>query len=180
MFRFILPITFIFFAASLYFSYIGPGFDKIDAVNKEIDSLNGTLSKQKKDIDKRLVELKKQMDSISSEDEEKLNRLVPQKNDFDEAGFVNDINNIASLHNVEQLDSVQFSSQLNVAADDNIESYGTFKMRFNIEGTYDEFIAFMKDIEKNEQLIDVDITSFQSTDEGIYDYGVSLITYWLN
>ena len=180
MFRFILPITFIFFAASLYFSYIGPGFDKIDAINKDISSLNKTLSKQKKDIDKKLAELEKQTDSISPEDEKKLDRLVPQKSDFDEAGFVNDMNNIASLHNVEQLDSVQFSSQLNAATDNNTEEYGTFKMRFNVEGTYDEFIAFMKDVERNEQLIDVDITSFQSTDTGIYKYGVSLVTYWLN
>ena len=179
MFRFILPITFIFFAASLYFSYISPSFNKIDAINEDIVSFKNTLSKKEGEIDKKLAELEEQTDRIGPEDEEKLNRLVPKKSDFDEAGFVNDVNNIASLHNM-RLDGVQFSNQSSVIIGDDIKNYGTFKMRFNIEGTYGKFIAFMKDIERNEQLIDVDITSFQSAETDIYNYGVSLVTYWLN
>ena len=180
MFKFILPITFIFLAVSLYFSYINPGFDKIDAINKEIVSLNDTLSEKEEEIDKKLAKLKKQMASISSEDEEKLDRLVPQRSDFDEAGFVNDMNNIASLHDMKQLDDVQFSNQSSTVIDEDFKDYGTFKVRFNIEGAYDKFIVFLKDIEKNEQLVDVEVTSFQSDETGVYKYGVSLVTYWLN
>ena len=180
MFRFILPTTFIFFAISLYFSYIGPSFNKIEAINTNIASLNETLSFQKKEIDDKLAELNEQLESISLEDEEKLYRLVPQKSDFDEAGFINDMNNIASLHNM-RLDGVQFSNQSSIISEgDDTEDYGVFNMRFNVEGTYNKFITFMKDIEKSEQLLDVGITSFQSTDTGIYNYGVSLVTYWLN
>ena len=166
MFRFILPITFIFFAASLYFSYIGPGFNKIDVINKDINILNDTLSIQKKEVKEKLAELKKKMDSISPEDEEKLDRLVPLRDDFDEAGFVYDMNTIAFIHNM-RIDDVQFSNQSSAIIDD-VRDYGIFQMRFNVEGTYDKFIAFMKDIERNEQLLDVNVTSFQSAETGIY------------
>ena len=178
MFKFILPITFIFFAASLYFSYIGPGFNKIDVINKDIDALKDTLSIQKEEVKEKLADLKEQMDSITLEDEEKLDRLVPEKNDFDEARFVYDMNTIAFMHNM-RIDKVQFSSQPSTIDSDS-RDYGTFQMRFNVEGAYDKFIAFMEDIERNEQLIDVNITSFQSKETGIYNYGVSLVTYWLN
>ncbi|MCK5591001.1 MAG: hypothetical protein KAI72_03505 [Candidatus Pacebacteria bacterium] len=188
MLRFILPITFIFFAVSLYFSYIGPSFDKIEAANVEITSLNETLSKNKGEIEDRLNDLEEQWNSISTDDKEKLYRLVPNKSDFNEAAFINDMNNIASLHNM-RLDGVGFSNQSELTSDSSEDSedaedfsgnFGVFTMSFNVEGTYHKFIEFLKDIERSEQLIDVNVTSFNSTDTGLYNYGVSLVTYWLN
>ena len=184
MFRFILPITLIFFAASLYFSYIGPSFNKIEAANMEIDSLNKTLSTQEEKIKERLDDLEKQWDSISTKDKEKLYRLVPDKNDFNDAAFINDINSIASLHNM-RLDGVSLSGQPNATGEagetsDSLEDYGVLTMSFGVEGTYNKFIEFMKDIERSEQLIDVSVTSFSSEDTGLYNYRVSLVTYWLN
>ena len=178
MFRFILPITFILFAASLYFSYISPTSNKIEVAKEEIASLNKTLSTQEEKIKERLSELKEQMDSISDKDKEKLYLLVPDKSAFNEAAFINDMNKIASLHSM-RLDGVSFSSQLG-AVEDSSEEYGVFTMSFGVEGTYHKFIEFVKDLERSEQLIDVNVTSFQSTDTGLYNYGVSLVTYWLN
>jgi len=179
MFRFILPITFLFFAGSLYFDYISPSFDKIDAVNKEVADLKGTLDTKREKINERIAELEKQMESISPEDEERLNVLVPLKSDFDEAAFISNMNSIASLHNM-KLKGVQFSGGPKKTLEDSAEAYGSFTMRFNVEGSYSEFIKFMRDIEKSEPLLDVDVISFSSSETDSYNYGVSLATYWLN
>lgn len=183
MFRFILPTILLLFAASLYISYISPGFDEIKEIRQDIQTASSTLAVRKEEIEDELTKLKNKVDSISPENKAKLARLIPLQEDFDDAGFVNDMNNIAIRHNL-VVDGVQFSSQSVVAADGNIsgnafENYGTFKMSFGVESTYKEFILFMYDIEKNEQLIDVDLTSFKTSDTGIYKYEVSLVTYWL-
>ncbi len=186
MIRLILPITLLFFAVSLYFSYFVPSFNKINILNEDINRATNTLNVQKKQIEERLIELKGQINSIDSKDIEKLNRLLPQQEDFNEAEFINEINDIAAKHGM-AVEGVQFSSnQSNLANKEingSIEYYGTFKMNFNITGTYRKFVDFMKDIERSEQLTDVDISSFQSNqteNEDSYKYSVSITTYWLN
>jgi len=179
MFRFILPITFLFFAGSLYFEYIAPSFDKIDSANEEVANLKNTLDTNKQEIEKKIADLEKQMESISPEDEERLNLLVPLKNNFDEAAFISRMNSIAALNNM-NLKGVQFSGGPDETLKDDVEDYGVFTMRFNVEGSYSKFIEFMIDIERSEPLLDVDVISFSSADKDDYNYGVSLSTYWLN
>ena len=188
MLRFIFPIVLLLFAASLYISYIGPGFDEIKEIKQDIQTASSTLAVRKKEIEDELSKLKSKVDSIDSEDQEKLARLIPQQEDFDEAGFVNDMNNIAIMHKL-VIEGVRFSNQLTTAdgadndaggvSEDVFGDVGIFSMSFGVESTYDEFILFMNDIEKNEQLIDVDLMSFNTSDTGVYKYEVSLVTYWL-
>ena len=190
MFKFILPTILLFFSISLYVSYIGPGFDEIGDLNKDIEMASSTLAIQKERIETELAELKSHIDSIDIKDKEKLDRLVPRQDDFNEAGFINDMNNIAIKHSL-VIDGVSFSNQSSLigntdstgdtdnTAGNRTGDYGTFKMNFGVESTYKEFILFMKDIERNEQLIDVDVTSFSTADTGVYNYSVSLSTYWL-
>jgi len=198
MFRFIFPIILLFFAASLYFDYIKPSALRIEVLSEDIKKMDVALDTQKADIEKALAELKKDKDSIDLKDIEKLDRLVPKQNDFDEAVFVNDMNNIAIKHGM-VIKNMQLSNQSSATNDtnntenaggsddtDNADSsddikgdYGTFKLQFSVDSTYKEFIKFMKAIERNEQLMDVNITSFQGTDEGDYSYRVALTAYWL-
>ena len=186
MFRFIFPIILLFFSASLYFDYIVPSSDKIEVLNKDIKKTNIALDTQKGDIEETLAKLKEDKESIDPEKIKKLNRLVPQQSDFDEAVFANDMNNIAIRHGM-VINNIQLSNQSSVtknsdSADntDNINGgYGMFKMQFSVESSYKEFIKFMKEIEQNEQLMDVNVTSFQGKDEGDYNYSVALTTYWL-
>ncbi len=187
MFRFIFPIILLFFATSLYFDYISPSSDKIETLNEDIRKTNTALAVQRKDIEEILAELKNNKDSIDPEKIEKFNRLVPQQEDFDEAVFVNDMNNIAIKYGM-VINNIQVSSQSKIAdstadnaTDDNNgdSGYGTFKIQFTFDSSYKKFVEFMKAIERNEQLLDVNITSFQAKDEGDYSYNVALTTYWL-
>ena len=57
--------------------------------------------------------------------------------------------------------------------------YEKVTVSFSFVSTYDNFRKFMSDIEQSLRIIDVKSVSFQSTDSGIYEYQVSVDTYWL-
>ena len=67
-------------------------------------------------------------------------------------------------------------------------SYGVFPMEFSIEGKYNTFISFMKELERNLRIIDVKSISFSSSSQAgskngegsdIYIYSLKVQTYWL-
>jgi hypothetical protein len=58
--------------------------------------------------------------------------------------------------------------------------YGTLTLSFSTTATYTTFLAFMRDLEKSLRLIDIVSVQFASSDTNqLYDYTVSIKTYWL-
>jgi hypothetical protein len=57
-------------------------------------------------------------------------------------------------------------------------------MEFVIEGRYDTFLAFLRDLELNLRLVDIKAISFQVPTQAtfgsdIYSYTLKVETYWL-
>jgi hypothetical protein len=64
------------------------------------------------------------------------------------------------------------------------EAYGTGKLDFSVIGTYEAYIAFLKDLEQSLRLINIKNVSLSASpsDDGsqnMYNYKTSLHTYWL-
>lgn len=57
--------------------------------------------------------------------------------------------------------------------------YQRVTVSFSFISTYPNFRKFMADIEKSLRLIDVKSVAFQTTESGIYEFQVSVETYWL-
>lgn len=57
--------------------------------------------------------------------------------------------------------------------------YDRITVSFSFISTYDNFRKFMADIEKSLRIIDIKSVSFQTTESGIYEFQVSVQTYWL-
>ena len=57
--------------------------------------------------------------------------------------------------------------------------YERVTVSFSFISTYENFRKFMTDIEKSLRIIDVKSVSFQTTESGIYEFQVSVQTYWL-
>lgn len=58
-------------------------------------------------------------------------------------------------------------------------TYGSVTFTFSFITTYSNFRKFMSDIEKSLRITDVQSITFQSTSNGLYEYQVSIKTYWL-
>lgn len=54
-------------------------------------------------------------------------------------------------------------------------------LTFTVSTTYDNMIEILKEIESSLRILDVTDLSFSSTDakDGIYDFNVTLLTYWI-
>ncbi|MBX4198978.1 type 4a pilus biogenesis protein PilO [Candidatus Parcubacteria bacterium] len=57
--------------------------------------------------------------------------------------------------------------------------YEKVTVSFSFVSTYPNFRKFMADIEQSLRIIDVKSVTFQATDSGLYEYQVSVDTYWL-
>ena len=89
--------------------------------------------------------------------------------------------NIAATHrlvlkNIKLEASAQTDSD-KIGADNN--KYGTIGLSFSVTATYDNFQNFLTDLEKSERLVDITDLSVNGTDTGLYDFSVSVKTYWL-
>ncbi|NDE67999.1 hypothetical protein EB052_00165, partial [bacterium] len=57
--------------------------------------------------------------------------------------------------------------------------YNTMSLTFNVTGKYQDFLDFLRDLEKSLRILDTTKISLSANDTGTYDYGVELRTYWL-
>jgi Tfp pilus assembly protein PilO len=69
------------------------------------------------------------------------------------------------------------------------EDYGVWNLEFSTEGSYNNFIKFTKDMEKNLRLVDIASVTFSAADgagsskssiaNDVYKYSFKIKTYWL-
>jgi hypothetical protein len=55
----------------------------------------------------------------------------------------------------------------------------TVSVSFSVTATYQQFINFMRDLESNLRIMDLTKLTLTANDNGMYDFGVELRTYWL-
>ena len=81
-------------------------------------------------------------------------------------------------------------TRLGTVAEDN-KPYGSFSVSFTVQGPYDQFIQFLKTLERSLRIVDVTSITFSSVDavekdpkkvsniKNVYEYNVTIKTYWL-
>lgn len=134
--------------------------------------------------------------NISSDDKERLNRILPDK--MDNIRLIIDVkDNIAASHGLQLKDlkteiKDDSSGQIpqGIAGENtNAESkqgpvkssYGTITLSFKVTASYQAFLSFIRDLESTLRVMDItSISMTKSEDENNYDFGVSLNAYWLN
>ena len=160
----ITPFLIIGICVGMYFIYIEPNFADIEVLRQKRDEYVNVLEKTK--------EIKTQRDvatasynSISIDDIDKLNKMIPAK--FDSVVFANDINTIGSKYGL-TIESLKVNAPKTQARDveesakvkDNI--YKTVTVTFTTRGQYEQFVKFLMDLESSLQLVDVGILSIKS------------------
>lgn len=152
----LIPIIIIVICVAAYYMYLSPSYSEMKIVMEERDKFADVLEKAK-NISTKRDEVLAQYKSISVEDIEKMKRVVPLK--FDGPSLANDINSIASKYNT-SISSFDFifaqenNSQV-VLEEANPSPYQKINISFSMSATYPQFVNFLKDLEKNLQLVDV-------------------------
>jgi hypothetical protein len=182
---------------ALFFVYIQPSNVEIIKIQDQIKEASSINNDVKVEIENRLSRLEKQKNEIPVTDQNKAKQIVPLEKDFDPIAFLGNINNIAALNIPDtKLVGLTYARtgpgqagmssapqaapvSVNPTTVTSLSNYSTFQVNFSVKTTHENFMNFIRDIERNEQLVDVTSLSFVAGDKGLNTYQVSLAAYLL-
>lgn len=197
--KLISSILFIIVAIALFFIVANPLYGEVKQLRTDVSTYNTALNNS--------TELQKTRDSlieiyknIKIEDKDRLTHFLPST--ISNIELILEIEKIANLHGMpigdikfetKNLESKDTTNIGNIVVAENNPSdylpYGIFPMEFIIEGRYDTFVTFLKDLEDNLRLVDIKSIYFKvpppvtilgnTTDSNVYSYILKVETYWL-
>lgn len=194
MFRFILPIILITAAIAGFFILISPLYNDISLKKGQIASYDEALNNSKA-LEAERDKLTQKYNSFDPENLTKLQKLLPDN--VDNIRLILEIEKIASPYGMVlkdvKYDATSKNDVLVPTTGQEIEKfsrkdYGIWDLEFSTQGTYINFINFIKELEKNLRIVDISSIQFSSsvTTLGLnpslpeaYKYNFKIKTYWL-
>lgn|SRR3989338_5704212 len=205
MLRFILPIVILGIAIAGFFTFTQPVYQDISARKLETASYDEALNNSKA-LETERDKLTKKYNTINVENLSKLTKMLPEN--VDNIRLILEIEKIAAPYGMALKDvkyDTSAAEEKKPAAGEaraiqpgntgvvSKKDYGTWELQFSTTGTYNNFINFLKSLEKNLRIVDVVSVKFSSavnqTGSGSsssntsgsqsYKYEFRIKTYWL-
>lgn len=197
--KFISSILLIIISALILFFIVKPLFNDVKQLQTNVSTYNTALNNST-ELQKTRDSLLNAYKNIKIEDKDRLSHLLPST--IDNIPLILEIEKIANLHGM-PLNNIKFepknSDSRDLAISNNVVvsetnpvdvlPYNIFPMDFIIQGEYDTFIDFLKDLENNLRLLDIKAISFSvpsalavssgNINPNIYNYTLKIETYWL-
>lgn len=193
MFKSIIPIILIITSILIGFFYAKPLYEEMSIARSRLQAIDEALQKTK-DISSAATELRREIESISPEDLDKLeNVMLPDG--IDQIRFLNMLSSVASRQNL-FLESLEITNGAGDSTDDTLTEgravsakVNKLEVSFSVSTDYDTFKIFLNDLEQSLALIEVEDISISvpsygsSEEEGSaiipYAYSVRISTYWI-
>jgi Tfp pilus assembly protein PilO len=184
------PILFLIAAIGLFFTYLQPGWDVLLAFQAQADRLDASIEKTKGLLETH-NKLLTQYNEISPENIARLNKILPDR--IDVVRMIMDIDTLTTKHKLTiksfdipdmngEVSKTSKSKNATVAEEGPV---GSAVLTVECVGEYQDFKAFVSEIESSLSLMDVvilDITVADLTQPGAVreiTYKVGLQAYWL-
>lgn len=197
--RLIFSISFIVISVALFFGITDKLYADIRNLNTEVATYNTALSNST-DLQKTRDNLIDVYKNVKKEDKDNLEHFLPST--IGNIELILEIEKIANLYGM-PIKNIMFetkSLEQGIVNKDNIVvaekdpasllPYGVFPMEFVIDGRYDTFVSFLKDLEHNLRLVDVKSISFSVppaaapgvvslVPSNVYSFTLKIEIYWL-
>ncbi len=192
MLRLIAPIILIGGAIVGFVALVSPMYEEIGGLKAQVASYNEALDNSKA-LEQERDKLTKKYNSIDPANLERLEKLLPDN--VDNIRLILEIEKIATPYGM-VLKEVKYDTitkeeqkgtvvQAGEASLSDSKEYGLWNLEFSTEGTYANFLSFIKDLERNLRIVDISSIQFSSVDNttaskgDTYKYGFKIKTYWL-
>ena len=198
MIRFIMPFILIGISISIFFVLSNPLYNDIQELRTQVVSYDKALSNSKALENERDI-LTAKDNSINPDDKIKLQKLLP--NNVDNIRLILEIEQIALPYGM-SLKDIKYSATKDTTksaksgeatvvqgggevATSYLKDYGVWDLEFSTTGTYNNFLNFTRDLERNLRIVDVSSIQFSSevasnsTLPESYSYSFKIKTYWL-
>jgi hypothetical protein len=181
--RNIIPFMLILASLGAFFGYVNPHYTAVKDLETQKYSRDETLTKSRQ-LQALRDDLLKKLNTFPTRDLTRLEKMLPDN--IDNVRLIIDISALAAQRGV-VVKNVKNISAASIAADakndttsDKGNKYGSVVLDMTVSASYDNFIAFLKDLEKSLRLVDVVSLGFSAPDSGnVYDFNIGLKTYWL-
>jgi Tfp pilus assembly protein PilO len=178
MFKGIISIVFLAAAIATFFGLTKPLYNEIKDLRVQKSSFEEALSDSKQIQETRDI-LLSQYNKISKENLDRLNKILPAQ-----AGsmkFILEMESIVqkngmTLKNIDIKEKGETSEKVNFGAE--IKSWETVPLSLKLSGSYKSFYSFLKDIEKNLRLTDINTITFSAGEADLYEFNVEGAFYW--
>lgn len=176
----IIPIICIVIAGCLFYWYIDPTYAAIKELRAEEATLDQALDRAL-ELQETRDQLLSRYNTFAPNDLARLEKLLPDH--VDNVRLILDLDGIASRYGMRVRDvSVDDPKRTQSVADavgPDETTHESMILSFTVSGQYDTFRQFLINLEQSLRLVDVEGIAFTSSDSGLYDFTVSLRTYWL-
>lgn len=177
--RNIIALILLIGAIGLFFGYTNKKYQEVKVARVEVEEYQKALD-QSKDILAKRGDLQKKYNNFKEADRNSLERLLPDY--IDNVKLVLDMNSIAKRYGM-SLKGIKMDEEKSdkiAGLSSAKKDYGSLEVSFTVTSSYDNFLRFLRDLERSLRIVDVTALSFRSSDIGLYDFGITLKTYWLN
>ncbi len=161
--------------------FTNPTYQQIKDLQMRNNSYDDALNKAK-ELHTVRDQLLAKRNSFSTTDLNKLQSILPEN--VDNIRFIININSIAAHHNLvlSNVDIGDISQSKDAPADAGAANpIGSMDIGFAVgTANYDDFIAFVQDLEHSLRLIDIEKISFSVPASGVITYAMTVRTYWLH
>ena len=190
MTRYIISLVLILAAGAIFFMYTRPTYDSVQVQALQIAQYDSALDKaaQLQAVKQNLLT---KYNNFSPADLDRLKKLLPDH--VDNVALILDLDNLASHYGL-GLSNVDVSTPASATASKTAVGalgaaglkHDSLNIKFSTHGTYTQFSEFLRDLETSLRVVDLVSLSIsgastqgEGTQEPIYQYSVSLRTYWL-
>lgn len=178
--RLILPAILIIISLGTFFVFTNPHYQSIKSYKDQIGQYDEALNNEMK-LEQDRDALSTKYHNFPLDTQQRLMKLLPDN--ADNIRLIIDIQKIAVANGVNVISTAFDSSSAKSAPSDQRvaqKDYGVFDLEFSITGSYKNFLQFLKAIESNLRIIDIQSISFSSGDaKDTYTYDIKIKTYWL-
>ena len=176
------PILLIVLSIGMFYLYINPHYLTVKSLLNQRAEYKTALAnieqvKQLRDT------LETQYSELSQDDVSRLEKIIPQT--LNTVKLTADMDALAgkrgmTLKNV-RVSELNSDNAAGISQKSD-KPYKTTTMTFSVNGSYPNFIGFLKDLEKSLQLIDVRTVNMKvgNSQTNIMQFDVTIQTYWIN
>lgn len=177
-------IILIFVSITIFVFFVIPKYESIQTLSAESETYSQALDNAR-ELEILRDSLLSKFNALSPRDLGRLSMMIPDS--ANNVKLILDLQQLAQQHSLslQTASAEQDGDDQDVASgriDVESKAYGIVRVSFVIEGTYQDFIAFMKKVEKNLRIVDVEELHFQrvSNNSGNkLQFSLQLRSYWL-
>jgi Tfp pilus assembly protein PilO len=194
MFRVVTPLILIGISVAVFLIFVNPMYKEVSSLRTEINSYNEALNNSNV-LDNERDKLTKKYNAIDPADLDKLQKLLPDN--VDNIRLILEIEKLASPYGM-VLKDIRYNTQKKeegtntntLQGGQSVSSvggsdFGVWTLEFSTEGSYKNFLSFLKDLESNLRVVDIASIQFSSTNDitkgtsESYKYAFKINTYWM-